>query len=485
MSSRPLWKLRTLRLSARLIALPLAAAAQPAPAADPAVPGSAPVAEAAPAVPADEPRVPEVSDPMLDPIPPPRFMLASWQQAISTARGRSSSLRIAAANVEAASAQARQALAGALPSLVGTANVNHHLLRGTGLRFGSGGLTQGDIPDPATTWNTGLSLRQPLFAPATWQAHGTAKQAAEASRLSAKDAERLVLAAVADTIVTVVTAERVAEMSRIALRSALSTLSLTRTRARLGAASAVDVLRAEQEVSLSRAQIVSADEAVRRSREALGLALGYSEGWGVKPGIEVASMAADARASCRAEDSVASRADVRAAAANVALAERGVDNVDWQFAPTVDLVSSLTYLSEDRTSPNGEHVTWTVGAQLVWPLYDGGLRYGRKEAEHSRVRVAREQLTDTQRRAELEVTQADRTILVAKANLEVGARAREIARESARLARVAFVNGSGTSFDLVDAARRLREADVDLTIKEFEVIRAHLTALLARATCDV
>lgn len=475
-------KLPVLSLAAGLVLLaPTPALGQPAPA-DPAPGRSGPVAEAA--LP-DEPRIPDVSDPMLEPMPAPRRSLASWQQAISTARQRSSSLRIAAANVELASAQARQALAGALPSLTGSANLNHHLLRGTGLRFGSSGLTQGDIPDPATTWNAGLGLRQPLFAPAAWQAHGTAKAAADASRLSAKDAERLVLGAVADTLVSVVTAERVAEMSRIALRSALSTLALTRTRAQLGAASAVDVLRAEQEVALSRAQIVSGDEAVRRSREALGLALGHSEGWGVKPGIQVAALAADARASCRAEESVASRADVRAAAANVALAERAVDNVDWQFAPTVDLVSNLTYLSEDRTSPNGEHVIWTVGAQLVWPLYDGGLRYGRKEAEHSRVRVAREQLTDTQRRAELEVVQADRSIAVAQANLEVAARSREIARESARLARVAFVNGSGTSFDLVDAARRLREADIDLTIKEFEVIRAQITALLARATCDV
>jgi outer membrane protein TolC len=94
-------------------------------------------------------------------------------------------------------------------------------------------------------------------------------------------------------------------------------------------------------------------------------------------------------------------------------------------------------------------------------------------------------LTDTRRRAELEVTQAMRSVKVAQANLEVSTRAREIAVETARLARVAYMNGSGTSFDLVDTARRQREAELDLTIKEFQVLRAGIAALLSLASCDV
>ena len=470
-----------------LLATP-ALAAQPGDPADPSKEAPPSTAETPPEKPApgvEEPRIPDVEDPMLRPVPPPRRQLARWQEALRIVRNRSSALKISTAQIESASAQARQALAGSLPSLTGTASINHHLLKGTGTTFGATGLRQGSIPDPATTWNAGLAFRQPVFAPSAWHSHGTAKEAEEAARLSAKDTERIVLGAVADTIVTVVTAERVAEISRVALRSALSTLELTRTRARLGVASAVDVLRAEQEVALSRAQIVAADEGVRKSREALGLALGHSEPWGVAPGVRLDGLASDARGSCKPERTVSARPDVRAAAANVHVAERNVDNVDWQFAPTVDVVSNLTYLGQDQFSPNGKHVTWTVGAQLTWPLFDGGVRYGNRELNHSQVRIAREQLTEAKRQAEVEVVQSQRGVEVARANLDVSARSREIAKESARLARVAFVNGSGTSFDLVDAARRLREAELDLAIKEFEVIRAQITALLALSTCDV
>jgi outer membrane protein TolC len=69
--------------------------------------------------------------------------------------------------------------------------------------------------------------------------------------------------------------------------------------------------------------------------------------------------------------------------------------------------------------------------------------------------------------------------------VQVAITARDVARESARLARLAFVSGSGTSFDLVDNTRRLREAEIDLLIREFRVVQAQLTAYLTRANCSI
>ena len=57
-------------------------------------------------------------------------------------------------------------------------------------------------------------------------------------------------------------------------------------------------------------------------------------------------------------------------------------------------------------------------------------------------------------------------------------------KSSARLSRVAFESGTGTSFDLVDSGRRQREAELDLAVKEFDVVKAKIAALLATATCE-
>jgi outer membrane protein TolC len=130
-------------------------------------------------------------------------------------------------------------------------------------------------------------------------------------------------------------------------------------------------------------------------------------------------------------------------------------------------------------------VGWTVGAELSWLLFDGGERYGRQDELEATARVAKEQLTDVRQRANTEIVQSLRAVEVAKVNLEVFAKSREIAAETARLAKVAFMNGSGTSFDLVDTAGRQRQAEIDLTVKEFELLRARVAAFLALASCKV
>lgn len=374
----------------------------------------------------------------------------------------------------------------ALPSLTGTAAVNHHLLLGTGTRIDTQGIQSNvTIPDPATSLTAGLTLRQPLFAPAVWNDIKVANMQVDAAELDAKDKERIQLAGVASAAVDVVTAERLAEVSRISLRSALSTLELTKRRAQLGASSAVDVLRAEQEVSSSRAQVVSADETARVARETLGLALGSDQPWAISPNVSLEELGAAARQSCRPVPDLAQRADLRAANAQIQIAKQSERSVDYSYGPTLDFNSVLGYTSDPDRSANGKHVTWTIGATLNWPLFDGLNRVGDRQRAEAETLIARENLNAGKRNALIQVVQANRAIEVAQANLAVYRRARDVAKESARLSTVAFVNGTGTSFDLNDTAAKLRAAEIDLAIREFELVRARITAFIAQSDCSL
>ncbi len=471
------------------------ALAQPAPAAAPAAPKPArPLAPAAaaevpaaaaPVVAPAEPELPQVTDDMLAPVPPATNVLQNWRDALRLLRQNSSTLRTLEAQQDVARAQARQALAPALPSVTGTGAISHQLLKGEAARPNPTTLMldRVTVPDPATTWQAGINLRVPLLDLSTWHDRGTALRQIEVSRLNSKAAERLSIAAVADAVVSAVTAERLAEVSRVSLESVLSTLDLTKRRAALGAASTIDVLRVEQEASLSRGQVVAANDGVLRARESLGAALGSAEPFGVTPSIRLDELANDAKTSCRPAD-VLARSDVRAAEASVGVAKRNEEGVSKTYWPTVDAVSSLTYW-DPVSGINNEHVTWSVGGVLSWNLYDGGLRYGIKEQRTAEARIASEQLTEAKRQARFEVAQAFRTVKSSEATLAVAARTREIAAETARLTKVAYLNGSGTSFDLVDTARRLREAELDYTVQEFNILRAKIAALLALATCDI
>jgi outer membrane protein TolC len=475
--------------------VPVAPAAKPAGAPPvPATPVPAAAAAVAPTAVA-EPTLPQVNDDMLAAVPPATNVLQDWRDALRLLRQNSSTLRTLEAQQEVARAQARQALAPALPSVTGTGAVSRQLLRGetqvidfpasaASLASG-GGIVQNTVSLPvnATTWQAAINLRVPLLALPAWHNRGTALRQIEVARLNSKAAERVSIAGVADAVVTTVTAERLAEVSRVSLESVLSTLDLTKRRSALGAASTIDVLRIEQEVSLSRSQVVAANDGVLRARENLGSVLGSAEPYGVTPAIRLDELANDAKSSCRPAD-VLARADVRAAEASVSVAKHSEEGVAKTYWPTIDAVSSLTYWSP-ISAINNEHVTWSVGGVLSWTLYDGGLRYGTREQRAAETRIAGEQLTAAKRQARIEVMQAYRAVRSTEATLVVAARTREIAAETARLTKVAYLNGSGTSFDLVDTARRLREAELDYAVKEFEVLRAKIAALLALATCDV
>jgi multidrug efflux system outer membrane protein len=431
---------------------------------------------------------------MLAPAPPPARVLQSWREAIELARKQSPSLRTSLARIEEANGRARQVLALALPRLSAGAAISRELLRNdvsaTTYQVAPGPpvsvtpvTTTTTLPDPATDLGASLDLRVPLFRPAAWHEHGTAKDAADLSRLDVKETERQVVRDIADSIVLTVTAERLAEVTRVSLSSALSTVDLNKRRAALGASSQLDVLRAEQLVQDARANVVTADETLRRSREALGAAFGSLDAYGVNPNIQLGTLARDAQTYCKQETKLDSRPDIIAANANVALAERRKDGIDWEFWPTLDAVSRLSVAN--REFANGEKLSWTVGGELTWVLFDGGLRYGRRDEAAATARIAKEQLNDVRQRANTEVVQAVRAVEVATVNLGVFTRSREIAAETARLAKVAYINGSGTSFDLVDTAGRLRQAEIDLTVKEFELLRARVAAFLALASCTV
>jgi multidrug efflux system outer membrane protein len=419
--------------------------------------------------------MPDISDPMLIPVEMPGQVLSNWQQALQLVRTRSTSVAAAHARLSQAQAIARQALAPLLPSLNGNGQVRRALIFGTttlGAR----------TPDPATVLSAGVALHQSIVDLRSWHDVETAKSDVQAAQLNEEDTERIALGALADTIVTVITAERLADVIRVALRSNLSTWDLTKKRTLLGAASAVDVLRAEQQVAATRLQVLQADNAVRDSREALGMALGFAEAWGVAANIKVDQLASDARAVCSPIEDPEQRSDVRAKRMTLLASERRVKSAGLGLAPTLSLDSAFSYVSLPL---NARPLDWSISANLTVPIYDGGLLGAERDNNRALAEVSRQDLTQTARQARLEALQAQRAIQYAQSNFDVSRQARDIAAESARLSRIAFVHGTGTSFDLVDSARQQRETEIDATIKEFEVIRAQITALLALANCNL
>jgi len=436
---------------------------------------------APPSAPARDPNDPfvPIDDPMLAPIAPARETLKGWRQALQLIRTRSPSLQTAYAQIEVARGRARMSLAGALPRLTGTAQLSHQLILNQDANATANSFF------PATVFTTRADLIVPLLSARNWYDYATARRSIDKMTLDSAEAERRVIAGLAEAVVGVVTAERLAEVTRLNLSYALSTLELNEKRESFGATNSIDVLRAEQEVARSRATIIASDETLRRARESLGQALGYDHAWGVAPNVRLDELKSDAQKTCSPGHGLESRADMRALGAAEKIAERNVTSVDLAFLPTINGLTAVTASTNDFATGSRGPVAWSIGGLLTWPLYEGGFRYGEHRQNAGLLEVSRQQVLDAKRTAQIEVTQAYRGVDVARQNLDVSRSLANIAESASRLTRVKFVNGNGTSFDMVDTQRAARETQIDVTVKEFELVRAEIIAFLALASCDI
>ena len=397
-------------------------------------------------------------------------MLTSWKQGLKQVKDRSTALEAAYANQQVAAGNKRQAWAATLPQLTGTGSIGHHLLLGEATGIGGGG-EEIAIPiiDPATSYIATLQLQQNIIAPNIWNKIGTAASAEESAQYSAEDAERLAIGGLARAILGVITARRIAEISRVSLHSTLVNLKLTESRHQLGDATAVDVLRAQAQVDVTRAELIGSNELVRKARESLGLALGESTPWGLSEQINFDTLWDDARSSCEEQSNVQKRSDLMAKAQDVHTAELARDDYTYSFIPNISAVGEMEYIDPKERSVNQDHITWSIGGLLTWNLYDGGLRYGTKMSNDGKLAIARSQLTEAKRQAIIEV---ERT-------------RREVHAKAAELARVAFIHGSGTAFILVDETRRLREAELNEAVKEFDLVSTQIAHTLAVSNCEL
>jgi outer membrane protein TolC len=427
-----------------------------------------------------------VNDPLLAPMPAAPKSVNSWAEAVALLRARSTDLKIAYDEVTRAEAKSRVALAGTLPSVNASGDITHNITNAT-VSGGTGNIdpTTGGIDPNATkvlepTYLEGdVVAIQPLFAPRVWHQMETAGHAEDVAKLDVETRKRRLTLALASALVVVVAAERISELNRSGLRVALERFQLAVDRKTIGGGTQLDVLRAKNDVDSARKALITGDESLRQAREALGLAVGIPGEVGVSPSISLDALEQGARGACKTT-SIEGRADLAAARGRLDLAQSSVTDVKWQFSPTIDARSTIYGVSYGAL-PNP---IWNVQAVLTLPIWDGGARYGMLRAANVDADEAEQNLVAVRRDVTVEVEQAIRGVKVATAQRQVDVEARETAAETDELTQLAFRTGQGTSLELVTAAAQLRQAEINLALGDFELVRARVAELLSRSNCS-
>jgi outer membrane protein TolC len=407
-------------------------------------------------------------------------------------RARSTNLKTALDQVLQAEGQTIVAFAQYLPSLggcaggssapggCGNASFTHQLITRPAPEQAVGTVATNVVPIPNTLTGS-MTLSQDLINVQEFDQISINELMEDSSRMTVSDTRRTLDLSLANQIVSVVTAERTAEINRSGLRVALEQLELTKRKEALGAATALDVVRAKQNAANARAALVNGDELLREARESLGLTLGIPEETGVAHDMNVDGLADDALRTCRPVHTIDERPDIAAARKNLEVAQRNLRNIWYSFVPVLTGTSTLTGTSAVNAGyPNP---TWSIGAALSVPLFDGGTRKGMMKSQEAADDIALQTLETLRRQAVIQVEQAQRGMVVAGVSLTVARDQRDLAAQNDSMTAASYFQGHGTSVDLVTASEAHRQAEQSLAVAEFGVVKARLAALMALATC--
>jgi outer membrane protein len=364
-------------------------------------------------------------------------------QALKTAQERQPQLKEAAANTVAAQARADQARASLLPQLrfnTGFSRSNANPITGA---FG---------PTGATTdfWSASLTANQLVWDfGQTWNRWNAAGASAEAQAQS----ERATRTQVAFSVRTAYFAAR-AQKSLVTV--ALETLANQERHlaqiqgfVRVGTRPEIDLAQARTDVANARVQRADAESNYDLARAQLNQAMGVvgSLDYDVaeEGAPEVEGEAGDvAKLFARAE---AARPEVAAATQRLRAEELAAASVWARYWPSLGLSANTSEAYRNQ----GLTWSWSAGASLNWPLFEGLRTNAEVREARAQVVAVAAQLEQVQQAVRLDVDQARLAVRAAKAALAAAADAVVSAQERLRLAEGRYQAGVGNSLELGDS----------------------------------
>ncbi len=265
------------------------------------------------------------------------------------------------------------------------------------------------------------------------------------------------------------------EISRRTRDTFQDTYDLFRRRLQGGAASALETARAEVLLADAAAGIPVLEQRIVARENQITLLLGRAPGPVPRGGTLTEQALPPAVPAGLPSALLLRRPDVRAAEQELIAANANVGVARAAFYPTLSLTGLFGGLSSGLQDLFAAGRTWSIGANILGPLFAGGSlraqeRIARAQFDQARVayeeavtRALGEVSTDLVAIEKLAAEEADRT------------RAVNAARESVRLATQRYESGFSAYFEVLDALQQLLPAETALV----QTRRDRLTAVVS------
>ena len=159
--------------------------------------------------------------------------------------------------------------------------------------------------------------------------------------------------------------------------------------------------------------------------------------------------------------------------------ELTIKSLKGAYGPTLSALGSAgaSGLAPDTLTPN-----WAVGAQLLWPVFQGGLTKGQVHQAEANLSYVDAELEAQKLQVRFDVQQAVLTLGAAKASIDASNEALTNAKEQLRLAEGRYQAGVGSIIELGDAQVAATNAAAQVVQADFNLstARAQLLTALGR-----
>jgi len=345
-----------------------------------------------------------------------------------------------------------------------------------GLRFESPAFTVPDSVGPFSTFDARLRLNAKLLDMSALRHRQAAAMSWQAAKSETESVRERVAAAVARLYSAALRAEEQSEVAALNLKEAEAARDLAAHRAAAGESADIEVSRANLTVAQDKQRLIEADTELARS--SLQLVKILQLNWDTplhltsslssprpetRTAAELVALALKSRAAFKVQDERIESAQLEHSAAARARLPSVVAYADYGVLAGV--------------------ATYTVGAGVRVPLFDGGRIRSEKMSTESVMRQEQIRRKEIEREVELEVRQALAVLDSARQQVDVADQAIAVAQDEVGRADRRFDAGLANGLEVVDARTRLEVARYDRVTALFGCANARID--LAEATGTV
>ncbi len=407
----------------------------------------------------------------------------SLEEALAAGIERSPGLHASRLELEAASARSREIAAGRLPSV----------------KLGGGYTRLSEVPDfrvslPISpdpivvsqsyfnSFNLRLGIQQPLFTGFRLKAgEGSARLLEAAAGQDLEKSRAEIAFAVKSAYWGLARAREFETVIDENVRQVGEHLKDVRAFFDQGLATRNDVLRAELELSNAEIMKIDARNAAEIALTVLASLIGLPPGSDVDLTTTVESRASRMPAEAEKGDgdpierALAQRPEIKSAELRIKATQMGVKAARSGFFPQVFLTGNYYYLRPNpRILPSLDRFkgTWDLGVSVSFDVWNWGQTKLQAEQAEARLGQAREARKALEDQAVLEVTQCRLSLARAGEKVRVAGQAVGQAEENLRVTKERFKQGVALSADVLDAEMALLRAKLGRTQAEIDRVLA-------------